>query len=132
MQEGLSDFEMNKVSRVAPRPPDTTIIGTKLVFRNRLDQYGTITRYKAWLVAQGYKQEEGIDYSLQGLARLETIRLFLAYATHKEFKVFQMDVISAFLNGKLSEKVHVAQPLVAASLLERSFKGPEESCHKTA
>jgi hypothetical protein len=88
------------------------VIGTKWVFRNKLDEHGTIIRNKARLVAQGYRQEEGIDYdeTFALVARLEAIRLFLAYASHKNFKVFQMDVKSAFLNGKLSEEVYVAQP----------------------
>ena len=64
------------------------------------------------LFAQGYRQEEGIDYdeTFAPVARLESIRLFLAYAAFKDFKVFQMDVKSAFLNGKLSKEVYVAQP----------------------
>ena len=83
-----------------------------MVFRNKLDENGTITRNKARLVAQGYRQEVGIDYdeTFAPVARLESIRLFLAYAAFKDFKVFQMDVQSAFLNGKLFEEVYVAQP----------------------
>ena len=82
------------------------------MFRNKLDEHGTITRNKARLVAEGYWQEEGIDYdeTFAPVARLEAIRLFQAYASHKNFKVFQMDVKRAFLNGKLSEEVYVAQP----------------------
>ena len=88
------------------------MIGTKWVFRNKLDEHGTVTRNKARLVAQGYLQEEGIDYNetFALVARLEAIRLFLAYVAHKDFKVFQMDVKSSFLSGKLSEEVYVAQP----------------------
>ena len=80
--------------------------------RDKLDANGTVTRNKARLVAQGYRQEEGIDYdeTFAPVPRLKAIRLFLAYAAHKDFKVFQMDVKSAFLNGKLSEEVYVAQP----------------------
>ena len=82
------------------------------MFRNKLDADGTVTRNKARLVTQGYRQEEGIDYdeTFAPVARLKAIRLFLAYAAYKDFKVFQMDVKSAFLNGKLSKEVSVAQP----------------------
>ncbi|KAJ9542162.1 hypothetical protein OSB04_028668 [Centaurea solstitialis] len=73
---------------------------------------GTIIRNKARLVAQGYRQEEGIDYdeTFAPVARLEAIRLFLAFAAHMNFKVYQMDIKNAFLNGKLNEEVYVAQP----------------------
>src|SRR5581483_8045317 len=112
MQEELSEFIRNKVYTLVPRPSNRTIIGTKWVFRNKLDEHGTVIRNKARLVAQGYRQEEGIDYdeTFAPVARLEAIRLFLAFAAHKNFKVFQMDVKSAFLNGKLSEEVYVSQP----------------------
>ncbi|KAI3665011.1 hypothetical protein L6452_43627 [Arctium lappa] len=85
--------------------------GTKWVFRNKLDEHGTVTRNKDRLVAQGYRQEEGIDYdeTFAPVARLEAIRLFLAYAVYKHFIVYQMDVKSAFLNGKLNEEVYIKQ-----------------------
>ena len=112
MQEELSEFRRNKVWNLVPRPANKTVIGTKWIYRNKLDENGTVTRNKARLVAQGYRQEEGIDYdeTFAPVARLEAIRLFLAYAAHKDFKVFQMDVKSAFLNGKLNEEVYVEQP----------------------
>ncbi|KAI3669275.1 hypothetical protein L6452_40503 [Arctium lappa] len=112
MQEELTEFTRNKVWNLVPRPSDKTVIGTKWVFRNKLDEHGTVTRNKARLVAQGYKQEEGIDYdeTFAPVARLESIRLFLAYAVYKDFIVYQMDVKSAFLNGKLNEEVYVEQP----------------------
>ncbi|KAI3666944.1 hypothetical protein L6452_41985 [Arctium lappa] len=92
--------------------PIDQILGDPDVYRNKLDENGTVIRNKARLVAQGYIQEEGIDYdeTFSPMARLESIRLFLAYAVHKDFKVYQMDVKSAFLNGKLSEEVYVEQP----------------------
>ncbi|KAI3681723.1 hypothetical protein L6452_36527 [Arctium lappa] len=112
MQEELTEFTRNKVWNLVPRPSDKTVIGTKWVFRNKLDEHGTVTRNKARLVAQGYRQEEGIDYdeTFAPVARLEEIRLFLAYAVYKDFIVYQMDVKSAFLNGKLNEEVYVEQP----------------------
>ncbi|GKC85361.1 retrovirus-related pol polyprotein from transposon TNT 1-94 [Tanacetum coccineum] len=89
-----------------------TIIGTKWVFRNKLDENGVVSRNKARLVAQGYNQQEGIDYdeTYAPVARLESIRILLAYACALDFKLFQMDVKSAFLNGFINEEVYVAQP----------------------
>ena len=88
------------------------MIGTKWVFRNKQDEHGVVTRNKARLVAQGFTQIEGLDfvetYALE--ARLESIRILLAYAAHHDFKLYQMDVKSAFLNAPLSELVYVEQP----------------------
>ncbi|GJT10493.1 retrovirus-related pol polyprotein from transposon TNT 1-94 [Tanacetum coccineum] len=91
---------------------DTTIIGTKWIFRNKLDENGVVSRNKARLVAQGYNQQEGIDYdeTYAPVARLESIRILLAYACALDFKLFQMDVKSAFLNSFINEEVYVAQP----------------------
>ncbi|GJV19169.1 retrovirus-related pol polyprotein from transposon TNT 1-94 [Tanacetum coccineum] len=90
-----------------------TIIGTKWVFRNKLDENGVVSRNKARLVAQGYNQQEGIDYdkTYAPVARMESIRILLAYACALDFKLFQMDVKSEFLNGFINEEVYVAQPL---------------------
>ncbi|KAJ9548157.1 hypothetical protein OSB04_020700 [Centaurea solstitialis] len=112
MQEELAEFERNLVRTLVHKPSRKTIIGLKWVFRNKLDEHGIVIRNKARLVAQGYRQEEGIDYdeTFAPVARLEAIRLFLAYAAHMNFQVYQMDVKSAFLNGKLAEEVYVAQP----------------------
>nr|GEX90881.1 reverse transcriptase domain-containing protein [Tanacetum cinerariifolium] len=90
-----------------------TIIGTKCVFRNKLDENSVVSRNKDRLVAQGYNQQKGIDYdeTYAPIARLESIRILLAYACALDFKLFQMDVKSAFLNGFINEKVYVAQPL---------------------
>ncbi|GJS30587.1 putative ribonuclease H-like domain-containing protein [Tanacetum coccineum] len=87
-------------------------IGTKWVYRNKKDERGIMIRNKARLVAQGYTQEEGIDYDevFAPVARIEAIRLFLAYASFKDFVVYQMDVKSAFLYGKIEEEVYVCQP----------------------
>ncbi|GJX49696.1 retrovirus-related pol polyprotein from transposon TNT 1-94 [Tanacetum coccineum] len=90
-----------------------TIIGTKWVFRIKLDENGIVSRNKARLVAQGYNQQEGIDYheTYALVDRLESIRILLAYAHALDFKLFQMDVKSAFLNDFINEEVYVAQPL---------------------
>ncbi|KAJ9538937.1 hypothetical protein OSB04_031670 [Centaurea solstitialis] len=112
MQDELLQFERNKVWTLTSLPAGKSAIGTKWVFRNKKDENGVVVRNKARLVAQGYCQEEGIDYeeTFAPVARLEAIRIFLAYAAHRGFKVYQMDVKSAFLNGKLKEEVYVKQP----------------------
>nr|GEV78164.1 copia protein [Tanacetum cinerariifolium] len=81
---------------------------------NKKDESSLVIRNKARLVAVGYSQQEGIDYddTFAPVARIEAIRLFLAYAAYKDFTVFQMDVKTAFLNGILKEKVYVGQPPV--------------------
>nr|GEW62770.1 ribonuclease H-like domain-containing protein [Tanacetum cinerariifolium] len=86
--------------------------GSKWVFRNKKDERGIVVRNKARLVAQGHTQEEGIDYEefFAPVARIEAIRLFLAYASFMGFMVYQMDVKSAFLYGTIEEKVYVFQP----------------------
>ena len=88
------------------------MIGTKWVFRNKKDERGIVIRNKARLVAQGYTQEEGIDYEevFAPVARIEAIRLFLANASFMGFTVYQMDVKSAFLYGTIEEEVYVSQP----------------------
>ena len=112
MQEELNQFERNEVWHLVPRPKDHPIIGTKWVFRNKMDKSGVLVINKARLVAQGYSQEEGTNFnkSFALVARLEAIRMLLAFAYFKDFKLFQMDVKSAFLNGYINEEVYVEQP----------------------
>ncbi|GJV09682.1 retrovirus-related pol polyprotein from transposon TNT 1-94 [Tanacetum coccineum] len=85
---------------------------TKWVYRNKLDENGVVSRNKVRLVAKGYNQQKGIDYdeTYAPVARLESIRILLAYACALDFKLFQMNVKSAFLNGFINEEVYVAQP----------------------
>ncbi|KAH9668295.1 hypothetical protein KPL70_021361 [Citrus sinensis] len=112
MQEELNQFERNNVWELVPNPEHQSIIGTKWVFRNKMDESSVVVRNKARLVAQGYNQEEGIDFdeTFAPVARLESIRMLLAYACHKDFILYQMDVKSAFLNGYIMEEVYVKQP----------------------
>ncbi|GJZ40657.1 retrovirus-related pol polyprotein from transposon TNT 1-94 [Tanacetum coccineum] len=93
-------------------PNEKRAIRTKWVFRNKKGERGIVIKNKARLVSQGYTQEEGIDYDevFAPVSRIEAIRLFLAYALFKDFVVYQMDVKSAFLYGKIKEEVHVCQP----------------------
>ncbi|GJS76706.1 retrovirus-related pol polyprotein from transposon TNT 1-94 [Tanacetum coccineum] len=113
MQEELLQFKLQQVWTLVDLPYGKRAIGTKWVYRNKKDERGIVIRNKARLVAQGYTQEEGIDYDevFAPVARIEAIRLFLAYASFKDFVVYQMDVKSAFLYGKIKEEVYVCQPL---------------------
>ncbi|GJU91737.1 retrovirus-related pol polyprotein from transposon TNT 1-94 [Tanacetum coccineum] len=91
MQEELNQFIANDVWELVPQPRNMTIIGTKWVFRNKLDENGIVSRNKARLVAQGYNQQEGIDYdeTYASVARLESIRILLAYACALDFKLLK-------------------------------------------
>ncbi|GKA18064.1 retrovirus-related pol polyprotein from transposon TNT 1-94, partial [Tanacetum coccineum] len=113
MQEELLQFKLQKVWVLVDLPKGKRAIGTKWVFRNKKDERGIVIRNKARLVAQGHTQEEGIDYDevFSPVAKIEAIRLFLAYASFMRFMVYQMDVKSAFLYGRIKEEVYVYQPL---------------------
>nr|GFB51978.1 retrovirus-related Pol polyprotein from transposon TNT 1-94 [Tanacetum cinerariifolium] len=111
MQEELDQFSRLKVWRLVPRPEGKYVIKTKWIFKNKKDEISLVIRNKARLVAVGYSQQERIDYdeTFAPVARIEAIRLFLAYAAHKGFTVSQMDVKTVFLNGILKEEVYVGQ-----------------------
>jgi hypothetical protein len=111
MQEELNKFTRNEVWHLVPRP-NQNVVGTKWVFRNKQDEHGVVTRNKARLVAKGYSQVEDLDFdeNYAPVARLESIRILLAYATYHGFKLYQMDMKSAFLNGSIKEEVYVEQP----------------------
>jgi hypothetical protein len=111
MQEELNNFKGNEVWSLVLRPKQN-IVGTKWVFRNKQDEHGVVTRNKARLVAKGYAQVVGLDFeeTFSPVARLESTWILLAYAAHHSFKLFQMDVKSAFLNGPIKEEVYVEQP----------------------
>ncbi|GJS53581.1 putative ribonuclease H-like domain-containing protein [Tanacetum coccineum] len=112
MQEELLQFQLQKVWTLVNLPNGKKAIRTKWVLRNKKDERGIVVRNKARLVAQGYTQEEGIDYDevFAPVARIEAIRLFLLYASFMGFIVYQMDVKSAFLYGTIKEEVYVCQP----------------------
>ncbi|KAK1664145.1 hypothetical protein QYE76_052304 [Lolium multiflorum] len=114
MQEELECFTRNEVWSLVERLKDhrINVIGTKWVFKNKQDEDGIVIRNKARLVAQGFAQIEGMDFedTFAPVARLEAIRLLLAFASFNNFKLYQMDVKSAFLNGPLKETAYVAQP----------------------
>ncbi|GKB36953.1 retrovirus-related pol polyprotein from transposon TNT 1-94, partial [Tanacetum coccineum] len=112
MQEELLQFKLQEVWTLVNLPNGKSAIGSKWIFKNKKDERGIVIRNKERLVAQGYTHEEGIDYDevFAPFARIEAIRLFLAYASFKEFVDYQMDVKSAFLYGLIKEEVYVCQP----------------------
>jgi hypothetical protein len=111
MQEELNSFTTNEVWHLVPHL-NQNVLGTKWVFCNKQDEQGVVTRNKARLVANGYLQVKGLDFDETNapVARLESIRILLAYANYYGFKLYQMDVKSAFLNGPMKEEVYVEQP----------------------
>ncbi|WVZ89217.1 hypothetical protein U9M48_035646 [Paspalum notatum var. saurae] len=126
MHEELENFERNHVWDLVEPPPNCYPIGTKWVFKNKQGEDEMVVRNKARLVAQGFCQKEGIDYeeTFAPVARLEDIRILLAFAVSKGFKLQQMDVKSAFLNGFIEEEVYVRQPLgfESARFSDRVYK----------
>ena len=111
MQEELNNFTRNEVWSLVERLKQN-VIRTKWVFRNKQDENGVVIRNKVRLIAQGFTQVEGLDFeeTYALVARLEAIRMLLAYVAHHNFKLYQMDVKSAFLNGPIQELVYVEQP----------------------
>nr|GEW78288.1 hypothetical protein [Tanacetum cinerariifolium] len=126
MQEELLQFKLLNVWTLVDLPLRKRANGTKWVYRNKRDQGGIVVRNKARLVAQGHRQEEGIDYDevFAPVARIKAIRLFLAYASFMDFTVYQIDVKSAFLYGTIKEEVYVSQPpgFVDPEFLDRVYK----------
>ena len=118
MHEKLNKFMRNNVWELVPRPKDVHVIGTKWIFRNKIDEDDKIIRNKSRLVAQGYTQVKGVDFdeSSTPVVRLEFIRILLSIACIMDFKLDQMDVKCAFLNGFLNEEVFVEQPKVSEIL----------------
>ena len=112
MHEELHQFVRNDVWELVPRPKGVNVIGTKWIFKNKSDEHGTVIKNKSRLVAQGYTQVEGVDFdeTFAPVARLESIRILLAIASHLNFKLYEMDVKSAFLNGMLQKEVYMEQP----------------------
>jgi len=112
MKEELFMIERNKTWELVDRPQNRKVIGVKWVYRTKLNADGSINKHKARLVVKGYAQIFGVDYSdtFAPVARLDTIRLLLAVAAQENWKVYQLDVKSAFLNGFLQEEIYVEQP----------------------
>ena len=111
MYNELLQFQRTNVWTLVHRPEEDHIIGTKWIFHNKTDEERNVIRNKACLVAQGYSQVEGVNFdeTFASIACMESIRVLLALACHLKFKLYQMDVKIAFLNGFLKEDVYVAQ-----------------------
>ncbi|GJT94813.1 retrovirus-related pol polyprotein from transposon TNT 1-94 [Tanacetum coccineum] len=112
MQEELLQFKRLDVWVLVPPSDNIKPLTLKWLFKNKYDEENTVIRNKTRLVGIGYRQEEGINFeeSFTPVAKMEAIRIFLAYDAHKSFIVFQMDVKTAFLHGTLKEDVCVCQP----------------------
>nr|GEZ17802.1 hypothetical protein [Tanacetum cinerariifolium] len=112
MQEELHQFDRLQVWELVDKTFGKSIIRLNWLWKNKKHEDQTVIRNKVRLVAKGYAQEEGIDFeeSFASVARLEAIWIFIAYAAHKSFPIFQMDMKTTFLNGPLKEEVNVAQP----------------------
>ncbi|GJQ94896.1 RNA-directed DNA polymerase, eukaryota [Tanacetum coccineum] len=112
MQEELHQFDRLQVWELIVKPFGENVIKLKWLWKNKKDEDQTVIRNKARLVAKGYAQEEGIDFeeSFAPIARLEAVWIFVSYAAHKSFPIYQMDVKMTFHDGTLKEEVYVAQP----------------------
>ncbi|GJS48720.1 retrovirus-related pol polyprotein from transposon TNT 1-94 [Tanacetum coccineum] len=112
MQNEPHQFERLDVWELVPRPDGKNIIAVKWIWKNKSDADNVVIRNKSRLVAKGYKQEEGIDCeeTFAHVARLEAVRMFVAFVAHKNITIFQINVKTAFLNGLLKEEVYVSQP----------------------
>ena len=113
-QEELNQFEKSKVWTLVPLLKGHSIISTRWVFQNKLDESGKLIKKKeeARLVVHGYNEQKGIDYdeTFAPVVRLEAIKMLLAFAVYKGFVLYQMDIKSAFLNGFIYEEEYVKQP----------------------
>ncbi|GJZ62911.1 retrovirus-related pol polyprotein from transposon TNT 1-94 [Tanacetum coccineum] len=111
LQEEIHEFERLEVWELVPCPDKVFLINLKWIYKVKTDEFGMVLKNKARLVAQGFRQEEGIDFeeSFAPVVRIEAIRIFVANAAHKNMIIYQMDVKTDFLNGELKEKVYVSQ-----------------------
>lgn len=112
MKEEYKALIDNKTWNLVPAKQNMNVIGTKWIFKVKRKSDGTVERYKARLVAQGFKQQENIDYGLiySQVVKSSTIRIFLSLAVNRNYRLRQIDVKNAFLQGELKEKVFIAQP----------------------
>ncbi|GJT89713.1 retrovirus-related pol polyprotein from transposon TNT 1-94, partial [Tanacetum coccineum] len=112
MQDELNQFKRLDVWELVECPIGKNIIAVKWIWKNKTDAKNTVIRNKSLLIAKGYGQEEGIDFEeyFALVSRFEAVKIFVAYAAHKNFLIYQMDVKIAFLNGLLKEEVFVRQP----------------------
>ncbi|GJU05061.1 retrovirus-related pol polyprotein from transposon TNT 1-94 [Tanacetum coccineum] len=121
MQEEIHEFERLQVWELVLSPDKVMLIKLKWIYKVKTDEFGGVLKDKARLVAQGFRQEEGIDFkeSFAPVARIEAIRIFVANTTNKNMKIFQMDIKKAFLNGELKEELHFSKGVVDPTLFTR-------------
>ncbi|GKD14012.1 retrovirus-related pol polyprotein from transposon TNT 1-94, partial [Tanacetum coccineum] len=112
MQEEIHEFQRLEVWELVSCPDKVLLIKLKWIYTVKTDEFGRVLKNKARLVAQGFRQEEGIDFeeSFAPVARIEAIRIFVPNAAYKNMTIYQMDVKMAFLNGELKEEVYISQP----------------------
>ena len=112
IQEEMDSLEKNETWDIVERPPGTNVVGSKWIFKEKRDADGEISRYKARLVAQGFSQQEGVDYddTYAPVAKYSSIRTVLAIANELNLEVHQMDVKTAFLNGDIDTDIYMKQP----------------------
>ncbi|GJV94543.1 retrovirus-related pol polyprotein from transposon TNT 1-94 [Tanacetum coccineum] len=123
MQDEIHEFDRLEVWELVPRSVYVMVIALKWIYKVKLDEYGDVLKNKVRVVAKGYRQEEGIDFeeSFAPVARIESIRIFIANVATKNMIIYQMDVKTAFLNGDLQEEVFVSQP--------EGFEDPDNPTH---
>ncbi|GJY84631.1 retrovirus-related pol polyprotein from transposon TNT 1-94 [Tanacetum coccineum] len=137
MQEEIHEFERLKVWELVSYLDKVFLIKLKWIYKVKTDEFGRVLKNKARLIAQGFRQEEGIDFeeSFAPVARIEAIRIFIANAANKNMTIYQMDIKTAFLNGVLKEEVYVSQPKgillsgqpIALNKLKNALFGPKTS-----
>nr|GEW86300.1 putative ribonuclease H-like domain-containing protein [Tanacetum cinerariifolium] len=112
MQDEIHEFDRLQVWELVSQPDCVMIIALKCIYKVKIDEYGDVLKNKAWLVAKGYRQEEGIDFeeSFEPVAHIEAIRIFIANAASNNMIIYQMDVKTTFLNDELKEEVYLSQP----------------------
>ena len=112
MDEEIDAMERNSTWDLVDLPDNKNCIGVKWIYKTKLNGDSDVEKYKARLVAQGFSQQTGIDYTenFAPASILDTVRTILAIVSHNKWYVHQMDVISTFLNGSLEEEVYVRQP----------------------
>ena len=112
MEQEMKSLYLNDVWDLVELPKRSQVVGNKWVFRKKLKADGSVERYKARLVAQGFSQREGVDYdeTFSPVIRFESLRTLIALATQKGLKLHQMDVTATFLNGQLEQQVYMKQP----------------------
>ena len=108
----MKSMYFNEVWELVDLPKGVKLIGCKWIYKRKRDAYGRVENFKARLVAKGYTQKEGIDYeeTFSLVAMIKSIYILLSIATHLDYKIWQMDVKTAFLNGRLEESIYMVQP----------------------